>query len=68
VFRGTGFATHWDKPGLVIIDYAAAKCAEIGAWLRSLMHGKGDVGRPPLRLLLIERTGGTARGPVARAV
>jgi hypothetical protein len=57
VFRGQGCRTEWSGPTLVIVDYAAAKHAAIGAWLRSLVHAAGD-GRPPLRLLLLERTGG----------
>ena len=59
VFRGTGFRTTWEAPCLVIVDYAAAKGAEIGAWLRSLAaHAAAAPDRPALRLLLVERTGG----------
>jgi hypothetical protein len=56
VFRDAGCRTNWKGPCLVIIDYAAAKAAEVGAWLRSLAHLENEA--PPLRLLLLERTGG----------
>ncbi len=40
-----------------MIDYAAAKAAELGAWLGRLAHLEEE--GPPLRLLLLERTGGS---------
>ena len=56
VFRGAGFRTRWTEDTLVIVDYAAAKAAELAAWLRALVNDS----EPPnkLRLLLIERVGG----------
>lgn len=56
VFQSAGCRTVWDGPCLVVVDYAAAKRAELGAWLRSLAHVEEEC--PPLRLLLLERTGG----------
>ena len=56
VFRAAGSRTEWDVPCLVVVDYAAAKSNEIAAWLRSQVHETAE--RPPLRLLLVERTGG----------
>ena len=44
----------WDKPGLIVVDYAGASVTELGGWLKEL----ADVGEqegPKLRLLLLER-------------
>ncbi len=58
IFRGTGCRTAWNAKTLVVIDYAAAKAAEIATWLRALVHEAEAPDRPPLRILLLERLGG----------
>lgn len=55
VFRAAGCRTAWTEPCLVVVDYAAAKGVELGNWLDALAHEKPA---KPLRLLLLERTGG----------
>lgn len=45
---------RWDKPALVVIDYAASRSANLAAWVRELVDASVD-GRPKFRLLLIER-------------
>jgi hypothetical protein len=44
---------RWDKPVLVVVDYAASRAAQIGAWVRASLED----GRPRFRLLLLERSG-----------
>ncbi len=58
IFRGTGCRTARDAKTLVVVDYAAAKAAEITAWLRALVHEAEAPDRPRLRILLLERLGG----------
>jgi hypothetical protein len=45
---------RWDKPVLVVIDYAASRAEKLRAWIRELVDASFD-GRPKLRLLLLER-------------
>jgi tetratricopeptide (TPR) repeat protein len=45
---------RWDKPVLVIVDYAASRSEQIRSWLRELIDASME-GRPKLRLLLLER-------------
>jgi tetratricopeptide (TPR) repeat protein len=45
---------RWDKPVLVILDDAASRAHQLGAWVRELVDASLE-GRPKLRLLLLER-------------
>ena len=45
----------WDKPTLIIVDYAASRAEQLRAWLRELVDASQAEGRPRLRILLIER-------------
>ena len=51
----------WQRPTLVVIDYAAAKAATLRGWLTELAGNLGD-DRAPLRVLLLERHGSEATG------
>lgn len=50
-------AWHWQKPTLVVIDYAAAKAETLKLWLSELADRSQPPAIPshPLRLLLLER-------------
>jgi hypothetical protein len=54
--RESGFTNinrlRWDQPTLAIVDYAATAVEPLKAWLSDLDQVKG---RPPLRVLLLER-------------
>jgi tetratricopeptide (TPR) repeat protein len=56
---------RWDKPVLVIVDYAASRAEQIRAWARELADAAFEDGRPGLRLLLIERQASRAIGWLA---
>ncbi|MGD0764155.1 MAG: tetratricopeptide repeat protein [Roseiarcus sp.] len=56
---------RWDKPVLVIVDYAASRAEQIRAWARELADAALEEGRPRLRLLLIERQASRAIGWLA---
>jgi tetratricopeptide (TPR) repeat protein len=56
---------RWDKPVLVIVDYAASRSEQIRAWARELANAALDDARPRLRLLLIERQASRAIGWLA---
>jgi hypothetical protein len=43
----------WDRPALIIIDYAAGRADQLRSWIGELADAPED--RPPLRLLLVER-------------
>ncbi len=45
---------RWDKPVLVVVDYAASRVEQIRDWLRELVDASLE-DRPKLRLLLLER-------------
>lgn len=47
-------AWDWAKPGLIVVDYAAAKVRVLRDWLAELVQRKGGSVKP-LRLLLLER-------------
>ena len=53
---------HWDKPVLAVVDYAASRAAQIGAWVRELVDASLEDGRPRFRLLLLERQANPAIG------
>jgi tetratricopeptide (TPR) repeat protein len=55
---------RWDKPVLVIVDYAASRSDQIRAWLRELVDASLE-DRPKLRLLLLERQADRAIGWLA---
>jgi tetratricopeptide (TPR) repeat protein len=55
---------RWDKPVLIIFDYAASRAAQIGTWLRELVDASLE-DRPKLRLLLLERQANRAGGWLA---
>jgi tetratricopeptide (TPR) repeat protein len=52
---------RWDKPVLVILDYAASRVEPLRAWVRELVDASFE-GRPKLRLLLLERQANRAIG------
>jgi tetratricopeptide (TPR) repeat protein len=54
-------AWGWDKPVLVIIDYAASRAEPLAKWVRELVDASLD-GRPRFRLLLLERQARTDLG------
>jgi tetratricopeptide (TPR) repeat protein len=43
----------WDKPTLLIVDYAASRVEQLRDWLGELVDA--GTSRPPLRMLLLER-------------
>jgi hypothetical protein len=43
----------WDKPVLIVVDYAAGRADQLRDWIGELADA--PQGRPPLRLLLLER-------------
>ena len=55
-FRGQSHIEtwSWDKPVLVIFDYAASRAEQLRDWLRELVDAALE-DRPRLRLLLLER-------------
>ncbi len=55
---------RWDKPILIIIDYAASRAAQLRNWLRELVDASFE-DRPKLRLLLLERQANRAIGWLA---
>ncbi len=46
---------RWDKPTLVVIDYAAALARDLRIWLENLARPETQQGCPKLRVLLLER-------------
>ena len=62
-FRGQGHVERWrwDKPVLVVVDYAASRAEQIRAWVRELVDASFET-RPKLRLLLLERQANRAIG------
>ena len=62
-FRGQDHVEQWrwDKPVLIIIDYAASRTEQIRDWLRELVDASLE-DRPRLRLLLLERQANRAFG------
>ena len=52
---------RWDKPVLVIVDYAASRVEQLRAWLRELVDASLE-DCPKLRLLLLERQANRAFG------
>jgi len=45
----------WDKPTLVVVDYAASRADQLRDWLGELVDAAMEAGRPRLRMLLLER-------------
>jgi tetratricopeptide (TPR) repeat protein len=56
---------RWDKPVLIVVDYAASRAEQIRAWARELADAAFEGGRSRLRLLLIERQASRAIGWLA---
>ena len=48
-------AWRWNKPILVVVDYAAASAAILREWLAVLASRRRQANEPSLRLLLLER-------------
>jgi hypothetical protein len=46
---------RWNKPTLVVIDYAAAHAQALRTWLEILVRPEAQTGSDKLRLLLLER-------------
>ena len=55
---------RWDKPVLVILDYAASRADQLRGWIRELVDASLEE-RPKLRLLLLERQASRAIGWLA---
>ncbi len=55
---------RWDKPVLIILDYAASRADQLRAWIRELVDASLEE-RPKLRLLLLERLANRAIGWLA---
>ncbi len=62
-FRSQGGVEQWrwDRPVLVIVDYAAGRAEQIRDWLSELVDASLE-DRPKLRLLLLERQANRAIG------
>ncbi|WP_158817323.1 tetratricopeptide repeat protein [Methylocapsa sp. S129] len=56
---------RWDRPVLILIDYAASRAGQIRDWAREISDAALEDGRPRLRLLLIERQANRAIGWLA---
>jgi hypothetical protein len=54
-FRGQQNVAEWgwDKPVLIVVDYAASRADQLRGWIGELVDA--PAGRRPLRLLLLER-------------
>ena len=65
-FRGQNGVEQWrwDKPVLVIVDYAASRAEQIRGWILELVDASLE-DRPKLRLLLLERQANRAIGWLA---
>ena len=50
------------QAGPRVVDYAASRAAQIGAWVRELVDASLEDGRPRFRLLLLERQANPAIG------
>jgi tetratricopeptide (TPR) repeat protein len=55
----------WDKPTLIIVDYAASRVEQLREWIGELVDASIETGRPPLRMLLLERQAQRAIGWLA---
>ena len=62
-FQRDGHVRGWDwpSPTLIVVDYAATSAAALRHWLEDLAD-RDCTGRPPLRLLLLERHASTDLG------
>ncbi len=54
-------AWGWQRPTLIVVDYAAALVESVNAWLHELAENIPSDGQP-LRLLLLEREANTEQG------
>lgn len=52
----------WNRPTLMVVDYAAEHAELLGQWLDELADRLVPDGTPPLRLLLLERHASTEAG------
>jgi tetratricopeptide (TPR) repeat protein len=55
----------WDKPVLIVVDYAASRADQLRDWIGDLGDASIESGRPPLRMLLLERQAQRAIGWLA---
>jgi hypothetical protein len=55
----------WDKPTLIVVDYAASRVEQLRGWIGELVDTSTETGRPPLRVLLLERQAQRAIGWLA---
>jgi tetratricopeptide (TPR) repeat protein len=55
----------WDKPVLIVVDYAASRVDQLRDWIGELVDASIESGRPPLRMLLLERQAQRAIGWLA---
>jgi hypothetical protein len=58
----------WDKPTLIVVDYAASRVDQLHDWIGELVDAPVESGRPPLRMLLLERQAQRAIGWLASVV
>jgi tetratricopeptide (TPR) repeat protein len=66
-FRGEQNVAEWawDKPTLIVVDYAASRVDQLRDWIGELGDAAIESGRPPLRMLLLERQAQRAIGWLA---
>ncbi len=66
-FRGQQNVAEWawDKPTLIVVDYAASRADQLRDWIGELVDASTESGRPPLRMLLLERQAQRAIGWLA---
>src|SRR5260370_16008248 len=66
-FRGQHNVAEWawDKPTLIVVDYAASRVDQLRDWIGELVDASIESGRPPLRMLLLERQAQRAIGWLA---
>jgi tetratricopeptide (TPR) repeat protein len=55
----------WDKPTLIVVDYAASRADQLRDWIGELVDASIESARPPLRMLLLERQAQRAIGWLA---
>src|SRR5258708_5948926 len=55
----------WDKPTLIVVDYAASRVDQLRDWIGELVDTSIESGRHPLRMLLLERQAQRAIGWLA---
>jgi hypothetical protein len=55
----------WDKPTLIVVDYAATRVDQLRDWIGELVNASIESGQPRFRMLLLERQARPASGWLA---